>query len=128
MLIGLDRLLELKSGRDNPVLCVDSDNFYTMENMLAAWGGKNCVFSFVDEQPNPVFSYVQLAADSDVITAIKEKEKISDLANCGAVIGLFGRAPQVMAIWAILPRGQNPQVGRFGGPPLRKAVPAFPLH
>eukprot|EP00658_Telonema_sp_P-2_P037850 TRINITY_DN2720_c0_g1_i4.p1 TRINITY_DN2720_c0_g1~~TRINITY_DN2720_c0_g1_i4.p1 ORF type:complete len:687 (+),score=178.71 TRINITY_DN2720_c0_g1_i4:524-2584(+) len=51
--------------------------------MLSSWDGKNCVFSFWDERPEPIFSYVEVD-DSNKIIQIKEKDKISNLANCGA--------------------------------------------
>jgi HAD superfamily hydrolase (TIGR01509 family) len=82
VLIGLNHLQQLQPGLDAPVLCIDSDNFYTTE-MLRSWDGRNCVFSFSDSRPEPIFSYVEVDNDDRVLQII-EKQKISDNANCGA--------------------------------------------
>lgn len=81
VLLGLNKLGETFPGHDEPVLCLDSDNFYTC-NVLKKWGGRNCVFSFLDERPEAIFSYVEVNEESQILQ-IKEKVKISDYANCG---------------------------------------------
>lgn len=79
--IGINNLNEEK---DIPVLCLDSDNFYTCD-IISQWKGENCVFSFKDEDvnENPIYSYVKTNENNEII-AIKEKDKISNNACCGA--------------------------------------------
>jgi capsule biosynthesis phosphatase len=78
-------LNELIKGEeeDQPVLCLDSDNFYTCD-VIGMWGGKNNVFSFFDTQPHPIYSYIQVESGSCRILDIVEKEKVSNHASCGA--------------------------------------------
>lgn len=66
---------------DSPIICLDSDNFYTCD-ILNSWEGDNRVVTFVDKQPNPIYSYV--TTEDGCITSIIEKEKVSDLACTGA--------------------------------------------
>ena len=63
-------------------LLADGDAFYTNDivNML---GDKNAVISFRTEKEYPVYSYVETDETSKVLK-IREKEKISNLANTGA--------------------------------------------
>ena len=77
--IGINNLNE---ERDIPVLCLDSDNFYTCD-IISKWNGDNCVFSFQDENENPIYSYVKTNENNHIID-IKEKEKISTNACTGA--------------------------------------------
>jgi HAD superfamily hydrolase (TIGR01549 family) len=77
--IGINNLDE---DRDIPVLCLDSDNFYTCD-IISQWKGQNCIFSFHDENEEPLYSYVK-TSDNNTITSIKEKEKISNNACTGA--------------------------------------------
>lgn len=77
--IGINNL---KEEGDIPVLCLDSDNFYTCD-IISKWNGENCIFSFKDENENPIYSYVK-TNENNVITDIKEKEKISNNACTGA--------------------------------------------
>ena len=77
--IGINNLNE---ERDIPVLCLDSDNFYTCD-IISQWNGKNCVFSFEDENENPIYSYVKMNENNEIID-IKEKDKISSNACTGA--------------------------------------------
>ena len=77
--IGINNLNE---ERDIPVLCLDSDNFYTCD-IISQWNGKNCVFSFEDENKNPIYSYVKTNENNEIID-IKEKENISNNACTGA--------------------------------------------
>ena len=76
--IGINNLNE---KRDIPVLCLDSDNFYTCD-IISQWNGKNCVFSFEDLNDNPIYSYVKTNDDNKILD-IKEKEKISTNACTG---------------------------------------------
>jgi HAD superfamily hydrolase (TIGR01549 family) len=77
--IGINKLNE---ERDIPVLCLDSDNFYTCD-IISQWNGKNCVFSFEDKNENPIYSYVKINENNKMID-IKEKDKISNNACTGA--------------------------------------------
>jgi len=77
--IGINNLNE---ERDIPVLCLDSDNFYTCD-IISQWNGENCVFSFEDENQNPIYSYVKMNENNEIID-IKEKDKISNNACTGA--------------------------------------------
>lgn len=77
--IGIKHLNE---HRDIPVLCLDSDNFYTCD-IISQWDGRNCIFSFHDENKKPLYSYVK-TTNNNTITGIKEKEKISNNACTGA--------------------------------------------
>jgi HAD superfamily hydrolase (TIGR01549 family) len=77
--IGLQNLIE---KRDIPVICLDSDNFYTCD-IISKWNGENCIFSFEDENENPIYSYVKINENNEILD-IKEKEKISNNACTGA--------------------------------------------
>jgi len=65
---------------DCPVLCIDSDNFY-LSDVVSLWNGKNKVFTFKDYSNSDKFSYID---NNNSIQKIVEKNKISDLACCGA--------------------------------------------
>ena len=71
----------LQLDKDVPILCLDSDNFYT-ENIIQSWNKKNGVLYFEDYNLVPIFSYLMLDNQSN-IQDIQEKEKISDNACCG---------------------------------------------
>lgn len=77
--IGLN---ELNEERDVPVLCLDSDNFYTCD-IISEWNRENCVFSFEDINDNAIYSYVKMNDNKEIIE-IKEKDKISNHACTGA--------------------------------------------
>ena len=68
---------------DLPILCLDSDSFYTCD-ILKLWNKKNAVFYFDDDCSNPIYSYLNIDIYSNKIIEIKEKEKISNKACCGA--------------------------------------------
>ena len=76
---------------DCPILCLDSDNFYTTD-IISLWQGENTVFTFRDTLPEPLYSYVveetlnnnNNESSYNVVKDIIEKEKISDNACCGA--------------------------------------------
>lgn len=67
---------------DSPMLCLDSDNFYT-NDIILHWNGANKIFSFQDTQNNPIYSYISIN-NNDVITDIAEKKNISNYACTGA--------------------------------------------
>lgn len=75
-------LCNLNEKRNIPVICLDSDNFYTCD-IISQWNGENCIFSFEDFNENPIYSYVK-TDNSHEVTDIKEKEKISNNACTGA--------------------------------------------
>ena len=66
---------------DLPILCLDSDNFYT-ENIISKWNKKNSVLYFDDNSERPIYSYIKTNKYNE-IEEIKEKEKISNNACCG---------------------------------------------
>lgn len=67
---------------DDPILCLDSDNFYTCD-VIKLWDEKNRIITFEDNQESPIYSYVETNTENRV-TKIVEKEKISKYACCGA--------------------------------------------
>lgn len=73
-------LNNLNLDYDLPIISIDGDNFCTVD-FLSLWKGENKVFYFEDDSETPVFSYVQ--TEGDIITDIKEKDKISNKACCG---------------------------------------------
>ena len=74
-------LKRLNAVNDLPVICLDSDNFYT-ENIMQKWNKQNAILYFEDYSTKPLYSYVELNSCCKV-TNIREKEKISDNACCG---------------------------------------------
>ena len=80
----------LKNINDTPILCMDSDNFYTC-NIIEKWTKGNNIFTIKDTCSSPIYSYVKIdniinnnIINNNIITDIIEKEKISDYACCGA--------------------------------------------
>lgn len=69
---------------DEPIICIDADNFYTTD-ILSLWNGANKIFTFTDwsQTDNPKYSYVEHLSDN-IILNIEEKEKISNKACTGA--------------------------------------------
>jgi capsule biosynthesis phosphatase len=66
------------------VLILDCDTFYN-EDIISKYkscDNKNVVFYFNDTTSEPIFSYITLK--NNIVTDIKEKNKISDNANTGA--------------------------------------------
>lgn len=83
VLLGLRALSETQ--RERPTLLADGDTFYTVDvvaKFKAVAETHNAVFCFSDTQPNPIYSYVKLGDEDDVLE-VKEKVKISDWANSG---------------------------------------------
>jgi len=66
---------------DQSVICLDSDNFYKF-NIVEKWNEHNSVFTFTDENTNPIYSYI-LLEDENIIDIV-EKQKISNYACTGA--------------------------------------------
>jgi capsule biosynthesis phosphatase len=67
--------------QDQPILCLDGDNFYTID-IMKLWNGKNKVITFQDLNDNPIYSYINIINNS--VSDIVEKEKISHYACTGA--------------------------------------------
>ena len=63
-------MIQQKKMFDQPILCLDCDNFYLCD-IINTWNGKNCVFTFKDYKQNPVFSYIKERGDK--LIDIKEK-------------------------------------------------------
>jgi capsule biosynthesis phosphatase len=66
---------------DCPVLCLDGDNFYTID-IINLWSGKNGIITFEDLGDNEIYSYLDVK-DKKILNII-EKQKISNIACCGA--------------------------------------------
>jgi capsule biosynthesis phosphatase len=82
ILFGLDRM---DSRLDENFLILDCDTFYE-EDILEKYRGcenKNTIFYSKDTQDLPIFSYIRIDEERNVIE-IKEKIKISENANTGA--------------------------------------------
>ena len=74
-------LQNLTNYEDKPILCLDSDNFYTTD-IIKLWNGENKLITFKDYENSNIYSYVKL--ENDIIVDIIEKTKISEHACCGA--------------------------------------------
>lgn len=68
--------------KDTPILCLDSDNFYSTD-IIELWNYENKIITFDDFNDNPIYSYVKLNDDGTVIDIV-EKEKISNFSCTGA--------------------------------------------
>jgi capsule biosynthesis phosphatase len=66
---------------DKPILCLDSDNFYTTD-IIKLWNGENKIITFKDNENTNIYSYVNI--ENDKIIDIVEKKKITNYACCGA--------------------------------------------
>lgn len=75
--IGLKQLHTI----DEPILCLDSDNFYTCD-IVDKWNKENKVFTFHDGSDKPIYSYV--IEKDGIVLDIVEKQKISNMACTGA--------------------------------------------
>ena len=67
--------------KDQPIISLDSDNFYTVD-ILSLWKLDNSVITFNDTNNKPIYSYVSVN-EKNQITKIVEKDKISNNACCG---------------------------------------------
>ena len=68
---------------DCPVLCLDGDNFYSID-IISIWNGMNKIITFEDTYDNPIYSYIKLDSSNNNIIDIVEKQKISNHACSGA--------------------------------------------
>ena len=69
------------SIKDQPIISLDSDNFY-LTDIISLWNFKNSILIFNDINIQPLYSYVEIN-EQNQITKIIEKEKISDNACSG---------------------------------------------
>jgi hypothetical protein len=69
---------------------LDCDTFYHI-NILDIYRKQlnNAIFCFEDNQDNPIYSYIKFS-DDNIITDIKEKNKISNYANSGCYCFING--------------------------------------
>jgi hypothetical protein len=83
-------------------MCFDGDGFYTVnaiERYRAVCQSGGAVFSYKDNQPRPIFSYVQIDGSEfgkNRISSIAEKVKVSDYANTGTYC--FRSGTQLMEV------------------------------
>lgn len=66
------------------IMVMDCDTFY-FNDIISSYiesSTKNAIFYFHDAQENPIYSYIKLST-TNLVEDIREKEKISDNANCG---------------------------------------------
>lgn len=83
ILFGLERISDKILSED--FLIMDCDTFYD-DNILEKYRkckNKNSIFYFIDEENDPIFSYITID-ESGKVYDIKEKIKISKFANTGA--------------------------------------------
>ncbi len=79
-----DKFIENNHLFSEEVMCVDGDNFFST-NIIKKYKEnkyKNCVFTIVDKNTEPIYSYVKVNEKGHIIDMI-EKQKISDFACCG---------------------------------------------
>ena len=83
VLTGLNELPVKELNKE--FLLMDCDTFYNEDvvNLYKQSPNKNLIYHFHDENPDPIFSYIKINSDDQVVD-IKEKEKISHNANTGA--------------------------------------------
>lgn len=66
---------------DCPIISLDGDNFYT-KDILDLWNGQNNIICIEDDSGSPNYSYVKTIGGK--VSEILEKERISNIACCGA--------------------------------------------
>jgi len=66
---------------DKPCLCLDGDNFYTID-IVKLWDSKNRIITFNDDNQSPIYSYID--KKDGIVLDIVEKQKISNHACSGA--------------------------------------------
>jgi len=70
---------------DDKLVVLDGDTFYDEDILSKVRLVDNAVMYFNSTDPKPIYSYIKLNEDN-VITEIKEKEKVSDNANSGCYV------------------------------------------
>ena len=66
---------------DEPVLCLDGDNFYKCD-IIKLWNMKNMIITVEDFNEKPIYSYI--VTNKNVVQDIIEKRKVSNYACTGA--------------------------------------------
>jgi capsule biosynthesis phosphatase len=66
---------------DKPILCLDGDNFYTID-IIKLWNGENKIITFEDLNEQEIYSYLKI--ENEQVKNIVEKQKISNHACTGA--------------------------------------------
>lgn len=82
LFLGIDYIIN-NFNYHNKCLILDCDTFYT-EDIINIFNNsnENTIFYTKNYDKNPIYSYIELN-DDNIITNIKEKNKISDNANTG---------------------------------------------
>jgi capsule biosynthesis phosphatase len=75
-------LKNVNLNKDMPILCLDCDSFYLCD-IVSLWNGKNVIFTNEVYSNNLSYSYIKIN-NENIITDIKEKEKISNNGCVGA--------------------------------------------
>lgn len=77
LLIGLEKI-----NNNKKILVLDCDTFY-FKDIISIFrkSENNLLFNFIDYGNKPIYSYIK--TQDNIIIDIKEKEKISDIANTG---------------------------------------------
>lgn len=83
ILYGLNKLP--KEVLDQQLIIHDGDSFVKKNILEEIQPGENKIFYFTNEDPNPIYSYIKLDENGNVVD-IAEKKKISDCANIGCYV------------------------------------------
>lgn len=75
-------LKNLNNIEDQPILSLDSDNFFSTD-VISLWNGENKIICINDESNEPIYSYIKVNENNEIIE-MKEKVKISNNACTGA--------------------------------------------
>ena len=59
-------LKNLNYDYDCPILCLDSDNFYTNCDIIKLWNKKNSIYYFDDNNNQPIYSYIKLDNNNNI--------------------------------------------------------------
>jgi NDP-sugar pyrophosphorylase family protein len=60
---------------DCPIISLDSDNFYTYD-IIRNWEQKNKIFTFIDKDTKPIYSYVETKNEKDVVSIVEKQKNI----------------------------------------------------
>jgi NDP-sugar pyrophosphorylase family protein len=64
--------IQMKEMFDKPILCLDSDNFYT-NDIINEWDRGNNVFSILDYSDSSKFSYLETDEDNFLTNIVEKK-------------------------------------------------------
>jgi hypothetical protein len=80
--LGLCKILNRTTNKKT--MLFDCDTFYS-QDVISKYRGceQNAIFYVENTDPLPIFSYINIDTESNMIKDIKEKQKISDFANTG---------------------------------------------